>query len=137
MMHLSLFSAAEAVTPTKSIKKDRADEVDPEWALKSSFPWRPIDLEMVFQVSADSKDGKWFGPAGLDKENLDLTGPGMKVVQTLLTSPEKKMTVEEWINFNAQKGEEKLKIECERLVSQFESNGVRALKALEGIETQD
>lgn len=50
-----------------------------------------------------------------------------------LTSPEKSMTVEEWIKYNAKEGEEKLRNECERLVGRFESEGNRALRALEGI----
>jgi len=51
-----------------------------------------------------------------------------------LTSPEKKMTVEEWIHHNAQMAEEKLKNECERMVGAFESEGTRAMHAIEGVE---
>ena len=51
----------------------------------------------------------------------------------LLSSPERKMSVQEWILFNAKSGEERLRRECERLVGRFEGEGVRALKALEGI----
>jgi hypothetical protein len=47
------------------------------------------------------------------------------------------MTVEEWIYWHARNGEEKLKRECERLVSQFEKEGARAMRALEGIECID
>jgi len=43
------------------------------------------------------------------------------------------LTVEKWIQFNAQRGEEKLRNECERLVGKFEGEGVRALRTLEGI----
>jgi hypothetical protein len=51
-----------------------------------------------------------------------------------LTGPEKKMTVEEWIFYNAIRGEEKLRAECERKVGVFETEGGRALLALEGIQ---
>ena len=54
-----------------------------------------------------------------------------------LSSPEKKMTVEEWIRWNAKNGEERLKRECERLVGQFEREGGRAMQALEGTECID
>lgn len=56
-----------------------------------------------------------------------------KSAKSLLTSPEKKLTVEQWIQANAQRGEEKLRNECERLVGKFEDQGVRALRVLEGI----
>lgn len=72
-------------------------------------------------------------------ENVDYDDPAKldeaaRRVKASLTSPEKKMTVEQWIRFNADKGEERLKAECERMVGIFETNGVRALRALEGIE---
>ncbi len=56
-----------------------------------------------------------------------------RTVTEALTSPEKKLTVEEWIRFNAQRSEDHLRDECERLVGRFEGEGVRALKTLEGI----
>ena len=51
-----------------------------------------------------------------------------------LTSPEKKMTVEEWILYNANLAEEKLRNECEGMVGLFEQQGGRAMRALEGVE---
>ena len=51
-----------------------------------------------------------------------------------LTSPEKKMTVEEWIQHNAGLAEEKLRAECERMVGIFEKEGGKAMRTLEGIE---
>jgi hypothetical protein len=50
-----------------------------------------------------------------------------------LTSPEKRMTVEEWIYHNAGLAEQKLKHECETMVSSFENEGSRALRVLEGL----
>lgn len=89
--------------------------------LKTSHPWTPIDIESIIFA----RDG--------DKENAS---PGGKASGTL-TSPEKKMTVEEWILWSAKNGEERLKQECERLVSQFEKEGGRAMRVLEGIECID
>lgn len=53
-----------------------------------------------------------------------------------LTSPEKRMTVEEWIYHNAGLAEQKLKHECETMVSAFEREGSRAIRVLEGLVTE-
>lgn len=87
--------------------------------LQSNTPWNPVDLEMIFSPSKDN-----------NKENavdrlLRMGGD--------LTSPEKKMTVEEWIYHNAGVAEAKLKHECESLVSRFETEGLRAAKVLEDL----
>ncbi|KAK5661212.1 hypothetical protein OQA88_11103 [Cercophora sp. LCS_1] len=85
--------------------------------LQSNTPWDPVDLDMIFSPSKDN-----------NKENavdklLRMGGD--------LTSPEKKMTVEEWIYHNAGVSEAKLKHECESLVSRFEREGMRAVRTLE------
>ena len=85
--------------------------------LQTTYPWTAADLDCLL-----------LGTPSADKENVNIE---------LLTSPEKKMNVEEWIKHNAMKGEEKLKADCERVVGRFESEGVRALKALEGILCSD
>ncbi|CAG8893544.1 unnamed protein product [Penicillium egyptiacum] len=90
----------------------------------SGHPWTPVDIDEVL-----------FGEAS-DKENADLSGL-FKGVKAGLTSPEKKMTVQEWITWNARNGEERLKRECERLVGQFEKEGGRAMQRLEAIECID
>jgi hypothetical protein len=65
-----------------------------------------------------------------DKENgVDkLLGKGGE-----LTSPEKGMTVEQWIYRNAGLAEGKLKGECEAMVTAFEREGGRAMSVLEGL----
>ncbi|KAJ5247070.1 hypothetical protein N7468_002053 [Penicillium chermesinum] len=90
----------------------------------SGQPWTPVDIEEAL-----------FGEAS-DKENADISGlfNGLK---GSLTSPERKMTVEEWIHWNAKNGEERLKRECERLVGQFEKEGGRAMQRLQAIECTD
>ena len=67
----------------------------------------------------------------LNKENTGLLSKPLLSKTVQLTSPEKKMTVEEWIYHNAGLAETKLKTECEAMVSKFESEGGRAMRVLE------
>ena len=90
--------------------------------LQTTLPWTSIDIEKIFQAS----------PA-LDQENIY----GFGKAQDALSSAEKKLSVEEWIQWKAQDGERKLRADCERLVGRFEDEGVRALKTLEGIICSD
>ena len=103
-------------TPTRSPVKNTFSR------LQTSVPWTMTDLEQIFQ-----------GTPGQEKENNPFN-LSIDAVQGGLTSPEKKMTVEQWIQFNAQRGEEKFRSECERTVSKFEAEGMRAMKTLEGID---
>ena len=108
---------APLAVSTPSPSKRNADA----GSLKTSRPWAPIDIESILFAR------------GSDKENAGLHGK----TSGDLSSPEKKMTVEEWIKWNAKNGEEQLKQECERLVSHFEKEGGRAMRVLEGIECID
>lgn len=106
-----------ATTPTASPWKRNISR------LQTSLPWTSIDIERIFNSPA------------ADKENVP--GGGIADSEKGLSSPEKKLTVEEWIRWNAKRGEEKLREDCERLVGKFEGEGVRALKTLEGIVCAD
>ncbi|KAL0930490.1 chromosome segregation protein BIR1 [Colletotrichum truncatum] len=88
-------------------------------SLQSTTPWNPVDIDLVFG-----------SPAKSEKRN-----PVDRLLHkgTELTSPEKRMTVEEWIYFNANQAEEKLRQECETMVSKFESEGSKAMNVLEGL----
>ncbi|KAL8734308.1 MAG: hypothetical protein Q9166_001506 [cf. Caloplaca sp. 2 TL-2023] len=101
-------------TPTASPSKRHISQ------LRSTLPWTSIDFEKLFIASPTA-----------EKENVPLAGS--RGSEEALTSPEKRLTVEEWIRWNAKRGEEKLRDDCERLVGRFEGEGVRALKTLEGI----
>ncbi|KAL2061032.1 hypothetical protein VTL71DRAFT_9084 [Oculimacula yallundae] len=92
--------------------------------LQSNQPWTSVDLDTIFMQSprGSGPGGDIFGSAAEKAKNGELT------------SPEKRMTVEEWIQYNAAMAEEKLRSECERMVSVFESAGSRAMQALEGVE---
>ncbi|KAF7131305.1 hypothetical protein CNMCM5793_004419 [Aspergillus hiratsukae] len=123
--HLASPSKEKAVriplaTSTPSPSKRNANSA----ALRSLHPWTPIDIDEILYASMS------------DKENVDVAA-ALNSIKGDLTSPEKKMTVEEWIYWHARNGEEKLKRECERLVSQFEKEGARAMRTLEGIECID
>ncbi|KAJ6789181.1 hypothetical protein PWT90_03305 [Aphanocladium album] len=91
--------------------------------LQSTTPWSAANLDAIFGTPK----------AGADKENA--VGRLLKQGGEL-SSPEKQMTVEEWIYFNAGEAEKKLKHECERMVSLFESEGTRAMNVLEGLSVE-
>jgi hypothetical protein len=99
--------------------------------LQTKLPWTAVDLDEIFLKSP------------LDKENMNQETAGLlagalgKAKEWNLTSPERKMTVEEWIMFNARLAEEKLRGECERVVGVFEDEGGRAMRVLEGVECLD
>ncbi|KAI0447660.1 hypothetical protein F4803DRAFT_499025 [Xylaria telfairii] len=86
--------------------------------LESTNAWTAVDVEAIFD--------------DLDKENSLGTGRFLKSGMDL-TSPEKHMTVEEWIYHNAEQAEKQLKHECEAIVMSFEREGTKAMQTLEGI----
>ncbi|KAF4982416.1 hypothetical protein FZEAL_1934 [Fusarium zealandicum] len=88
--------------------------------LRSTTPWTEMDLETILGSPHTN----------LDKENS--ADRFLKQGQNL-TSPEKQMTVQEWISYNATEAEKKLKHECESIVNQFESEGTKAMRVLEGL----
>ncbi|EPE31407.1 hypothetical protein GLAREA_12710 [Glarea lozoyensis ATCC 20868] len=96
--------------------------------LQSSHPWTNVDLDSVFTQSPGGKNLMIDTEAIFGKTKGKNDG---------LTCPEKQMTVEEWIQHNAQTAEGRLKTECERMVSTFESQGTRAMMALEGLECSE
>ncbi|KAE9992468.1 hypothetical protein Vi05172_g9667 [Venturia inaequalis] len=105
--------------------------------IKSSLPWSPTALENVFLNSpvkanlAASSSAHTF--PNIDMETADLRNV-VGAVKHVMTDAEKKMTVGEWIDYNAKMAEQRLKSECEERVMIFEKEGGRALLSLEGIE---
>jgi hypothetical protein len=105
--------APVAATPIRASPSKR--NVNFLSGLQSNQPWTAVDIDLVFER--------------LDKENAV---PDMAILKaTQLTSPERKMTVEEWIYHNASLAEQRLKGQCEATVSKFESEGGRAMRVLE------
>lgn len=112
-----------ASTPTTSPSKRNIIA-----GLQSSYSWTAVDLdEILLQSPSDARAEKENTMSGLLAEAVG------KVKKGELTSPEKRMTVEEWIMYNASLAEEKLRGECERMVGVFEREGGRAMKVLEGV----
>lgn len=108
--------APVAATPTRGSPSKRNMIA----GLRSTTAWTELDVEAVLMSPR---------PNG-NKENS--AEQFLKQGKTL-TSPEKRMTVEEWILHNAGEAEKKLKQECEAMVSRFESEGSKAMRVLEGL----
>ncbi|EME46491.1 hypothetical protein DOTSEDRAFT_169130 [Dothistroma septosporum NZE10] len=87
--------------------------------LVSSAPWIAADLESVLVPSPQASPGK------LSSQLAAAAG--------VLASPEKKMSVEQWVRHRAQRGEEELRKRCEQMVATFEKEGMRAVESLSGI----
>lgn len=92
--------------------------------LQSSQPWTDVDLDAVFMGTPGDENG----PASFGDMIAGKMNGGN------LTSPERKMSVEEWIQYNAEMAEDRLRGECERMVGAFEREGGRAMRALEAVE---
>jgi hypothetical protein len=108
--------------------------------LQTDFTWSPAELENIFLGSPSKAMSSKEIAFGIDPElnmnNLDKNGLAEVVnsVKANMSNEEKRMTVEQWVRWNARKGEEKLKSECETMVTIFEREGAKAQRALEGIQ---
>lgn len=90
--------------------------------LTSTQPWESMRVDAILLASPQPTPGTLAGRL----VGVGVGGGG-------LASPEKGMSVEEWVRFQAQKGEEELRRKCEEMVGTFEREGMRALGCLEGI----
>ncbi|KAK1060366.1 hypothetical protein LTR12_003681 [Friedmanniomyces endolithicus] len=101
--------------------------------LVSTKPWQPIDLDALLFPS----------PSSLTFPNATAMTPGGSLVAKFvevsggLTSPEKDMTVEEWVRWRAGKGEEEVRRRGEGLVSLFEREGGVGVGCLQGVEVRE
>lgn len=127
---------AEASTPRKSPSKRDGNAIG---GVSSTFPWETVDLENVFLESPGSRrllhnngEVDMGKENGGDLEELSLD-EAVRKVRREMTNAEKKMTVEQWVQFQAEKGERQLRDECERMVGIFETQGTKAMRTLEGI----
>ena len=105
-----------ALTPTTSPSRRNHSR------LLSTVAWTAIEMEKIFCGSPDEKENNPFS----SRAKADN-------VMGELTSPERTLSVEEWIKFKAKKGEEILRTECESFIGKFEGEGMRALRTLEGL----
>jgi hypothetical protein len=99
--------------------------------------WQPTDMDAFFSNQRDIQ-GFMNGviiDSGLDE--LTVTGTTPEEIQAAvlagLTDAEKDMTIEQWVLYNAKRGEEKLRMACEQQILAFEAEGKRALATLEAI----
>jgi hypothetical protein len=107
--------------------------------LREVHAWQPADVDALFasQENAQSLMNDILIDAGLDKIATAGTSPEdlYAAVMAGLTDLEKTMTIEQWVLYNAKRGEEKLRMECERQIMAFEAEGRRAMALLEAIST--
>ena len=91
-------------------------------AVQTTVPWSPIELEKVF---------------GSEREFEDRASQFFDPKDGKLSSPELKMTVEEWVSYRGKRAEEFVKQECEQMVTDFEKKGMQALRAVEGLVAEE
>lgn len=91
--------------------------------LQSKLNWEAIDLDAILLQSPGTTTAF---EAAMDKAK-----------QGTLADDEARMTVEAWIRHNAVMAEASLKAECERMVSTFEREGLKALRVLASIQCVD
>jgi hypothetical protein len=121
---LSVRSPLALRSPIRAEPQMPEEPQTPEAVPSPTLKWEPI---IISNIVAD---------AGFEKENMDIdmtdtTENITKAVLASLTSPEKRMTIEEFVLHNAKRGEDKLRSECERQIAAFEAEGRRALAALD------
>lgn len=85
---------------------------------KTAKQWEPIDAEIFFG----------------DEQHEHFVAAMAKLKTGTLSNAESQMSVEQWIYYTAEVAQEKLRDECERMVADFEAQGLKALACLEGIE---
>jgi len=112
-----------AKSPLRAQPQTPQEPQTPEGASSSIAKWRPIVISEI------------FSDANFEKENVDIdmtdTENMADAVLASLTSPEKRMTVEEFVLHNAKRGEQKLRRECQRQIAAFEAEARRALATLD------
>jgi hypothetical protein len=107
--------------------------------LCSNHAWQAADVDALFASQEDARGliHDIMIDAGLDNIAAAGTSPEDLHAAVLagLTESEKHMTIEQWVLYNAKRGEEKLRMECERQIMAFEAEGRRAMAHLEAIPT--
>lgn len=116
--------------------------------LRSTTPWTAADLDAVFLREDDGEGRDGESPEAEDDEEEEedeflrmlrraqrgqQAGAGRPAGRAAVTSPERGMTVEQWIYHNAGLAEKRLRQECEAVVTAFEREGGRAMTALEAV----
>ena len=120
-------------------KKTPTRAMTPEEASAPTQTWDPIDIDAFFGNTENLKSliNDIVIDAGLDAIVAD--GANAEDLQAAvldgLTKSEKDMTVEQWVLYNAKRGEEKLRQACEKQIVAFEAQALRARAAIESLPT--
>ncbi|KAF3044279.1 hypothetical protein E8E12_003348 [Didymella heteroderae] len=125
-------------TPKKTPTRMKTPEAEEEEAQEEQ-KWDPIDMDAFFGntegVAAFMND--IVIDAGLDA--IVAAGSSDEELQAAvyagLTAAEKKMTIKQWVLYNAKRGEEKLRQACEKQILAFEAEAKKARAAIEAIPT--
>ncbi|KAF2003719.1 inhibitor of apoptosis repeat-containing protein [Amniculicola lignicola CBS 123094] len=138
-------SAIGSSTPLHRTIPDNSEAMTPPRQKSPIKVWEPIDIDAFF---SEQKDNELLGviagvlvDTSLDKENFpnlmkEVDGDATKLVHEVmsrLTDEERGMSVEQWVLYNAQRGEQKLRTECEKLIAAFEEKGKMALATLRAV----
>ena len=126
----SLLIGTPKKTPTRTTTPEDAQQTQ---------TWDPIDIDAFFintgefqalinDVVIDAGLDE-IVPAGATAEDL------RAAVLDGLTKSEKEMSVEQWVLYNAKRGEEKLRQACEKQVVAFDAQAMRARAAIESLST--
>ena len=101
--------------------------------------WQPIDIDKFF--GSVQEVGGFMNDVLIDAGLDDIVAAGgsgedvQAAVLAGLTETEKQMTIEKWVLYNAKRGEEKLRMACEKQMVAFEVEVSRAMAVLENIPT--
>lgn len=123
-------------TPKKTPARPKTPEAE---EAQQEQQWDPIDIDAFFGNTAGAAafindiviDAGLDAivPAGTSDNELNAA------VYAGLTEAEKKMTIEQWVLYNAKRGEEKLRQACEKQILAFEAEAKKARAAIEAIPT--
>jgi hypothetical protein len=126
----SLLVGTPKKTPTRMMTPD---------GVQQTQKWEPIDMDAFF---GNTEGMQAFMNDVVIDAGLDAIVPAEAIAEDLqaavlsgLTKSEKDMTVEQWVLYNAKRGEEKLRQACEKQMLAFEAQAMRARAAIEGLET--
>ncbi|KAF2130477.1 inhibitor of apoptosis repeat-containing protein [Dothidotthia symphoricarpi CBS 119687] len=98
--------------------------------------WQPIEIDAFFKDDhhLDQLMSDVLIDAGLDTIDPSKNPEDLHAaVMAGLTDAEKDMTVEQWIIYNAHRGEAKLRMQCQQQIAAFEAETKRAMAALDKI----
>ena len=126
----SLLVGTPKKTPTRMLTPD---------GVQQTQKWEAIDIDAFF---GNTEGMQAFMNDVVIDAGLDAIAPAGAIAEDLqaavlsgLTESEKDMTVEQWVLYNAKRGEEKLRQACEKQILAFEAQATRARTAIEGLET--